>query len=519
MLLALLLALLPAAPADSARPELTPAQVAEETERWMSDYVRWIAADAEREAYAALDSVEQRLAFIEAFWVRRDPTPGTPENEARDQHLRRFAHAARHFGAGKPGYLTDRGQAYILLGAPHGRQSNPTGRRAGERPSEIWTYNNLPGQRLDASLDLHFVDFSGAGDYRLVSNLDLAAVVRPQGRAPASSELIALAQQRALGQVVDPISGASRPLDPTQLIAEQFDLMRDLRAIDRLALEGLPALDQTTAAIRTQLAFAAPLALQAKPEFFLGTAGQTAVVASGAVRFDDLQPRPFEQLQIVSLDLLARLLDPAGTAVASASDRLTLKLAEPEYRQRLGRELRFQLRLSAAPGSYRFELIARDNVGARVGVVEQPVELPALDGERLTLSSLSLADSIEPAPDRAEQGEPFRWGELRVLPNPAARFAVGQTVHAYLHAYHLAREPESGLHRLEVRFVIERDGAAAAQPPALYPAPTSETRRAIAAAVPTARLAPGDYVLRATVTDQVSGEQASASAPFTLGGN
>jgi len=512
MLLSVLLLLLLQNPA----PRSTPQQLAEATDHWMRDYVRWIATEEERQTYGRLSTVEQRLTFIESFWARRDPTPGTLENEARETHQQRFAYAAKHFGAGRPGYLTDRGRIYILLGPPHSRVTNPEGRSGGERPSEIWTYNSLPSRKLDASLDLNFVDFSGTGDYRLVSNLDLAAIVNPLDRAPASSELAALAQQRALQGSIDPATGRASRLDPTRLIEEQFDLMRDLRAIQQLPLEQLPPLRQL-AQVRTKLAFAGRLPLLVRPEFFLGADQTTAMVVTGGLNYSALEARDYEQLSILSLDLFAQLLNPAGAGVASAEDRLTLKLDAQEYARRRQRELLFQLRLTAPPGPYRFELIARDNIGGELGNYQQEIELPAFQaGDRLTLSSLSLADSIDRATEPPEPGEPFRWGELRVVPNLTSRFRSGRALQVYFHVYGLELDPQLGTNRLEVRLAVERAGELAAAPPPLYPAPTGETRRAIAAAVPTARLGPGDYLLRATVADQIAGRRATGCAPFTL---
>src|SRR5262245_10924812 len=50
------------------------------TFRWLREYVAYIITDAERDAFLTLETPQQRLDFIERFWQRRDPTPGTPEN-------------------------------------------------------------------------------------------------------------------------------------------------------------------------------------------------------------------------------------------------------------------------------------------------------------------------------------------------------------------------------------------------------------------------------------------------------
>ena len=85
---------------------------------WLDQDVVWIITDEERKAFKALSNDEERDAFIEQFWLRRNPSPDSPENEFREEHYRRIAYANEHFAAGKPGWKTDRGRVYIEYGKP-----------------------------------------------------------------------------------------------------------------------------------------------------------------------------------------------------------------------------------------------------------------------------------------------------------------------------------------------------------------------------------------------------------------
>ena len=76
-----------------------------------------ICTDQEGDDWADLRGDEEKQAFITAFWERRDPTPGTPDNEYRDIWMQRVNYAnARFTGEGNPGYETDRGKFYIIYG-------------------------------------------------------------------------------------------------------------------------------------------------------------------------------------------------------------------------------------------------------------------------------------------------------------------------------------------------------------------------------------------------------------------
>src|SRR5215471_7988189 len=104
--------------------------------KWLKEEVIYIITDEERKAFKQLQTDEERQKFIEQFWRRRDPTPGTAENESREEHYRRIAYANEHFGAGAiPGWKTDFGMIYIKYGPPDEREQHSRG-GAYERPIE-----------------------------------------------------------------------------------------------------------------------------------------------------------------------------------------------------------------------------------------------------------------------------------------------------------------------------------------------------------------------------------------------
>src|SRR5258705_7147131 len=59
--------------------------------KWLDEDVRWIITDEERSAFKQLSNDEERDQFIEPFWQRRDPSPGTIENEFKDKNSRSIA--------------------------------------------------------------------------------------------------------------------------------------------------------------------------------------------------------------------------------------------------------------------------------------------------------------------------------------------------------------------------------------------------------------------------------------------
>src|ERR1051326_7685229 len=96
--------------------------------KWLEEDVAYIITDEEKAAFKALKTDEEREQFIEQFWLRRDPTPDTIDNEYKEDHYERIAYANEHFASGIPGWKTDRGRIYIMYGKPDETQPHPSAR-------------------------------------------------------------------------------------------------------------------------------------------------------------------------------------------------------------------------------------------------------------------------------------------------------------------------------------------------------------------------------------------------------
>ena len=102
-----------AAPAQAKEP------LSEASKQWLEEVVPYIITPREKDVFVNLPTELDRGQFIETFWKKRDPNPQTAENEYKLEYYRRIALANKFFGTGGiPGWRTDRGRFYILLGPP-----------------------------------------------------------------------------------------------------------------------------------------------------------------------------------------------------------------------------------------------------------------------------------------------------------------------------------------------------------------------------------------------------------------
>ena len=144
-------------------------------QNWLNEDVVYIISEKERAEFAALKTDEERQQFVERFWMQRDPTPGTPENEFKEEHYRRIAYANDHWAKHAPGWKSDRGRIYIVYGPPDEIDSHPSGgnfnRPESEGggvvmtyPFEDWRYSHF--QNI-GSLTIEFIDKASNGDFRM----------------------------------------------------------------------------------------------------------------------------------------------------------------------------------------------------------------------------------------------------------------------------------------------------------------------------------------------------------------
>jgi len=127
--------------------------------------VTYIINPKEREVFLELTGDRDRDLFIEAFWKVRDPTPGTSDNEYKEEVLKRFGHVNKYFASSRPGWMTDRGRIWMILGEPASTDRYPG--KTGLVPCEVWYYSTDGSKGLASYFGLVFFQKRGVGEYRL----------------------------------------------------------------------------------------------------------------------------------------------------------------------------------------------------------------------------------------------------------------------------------------------------------------------------------------------------------------
>ena len=121
--------------------------------------MRYILDDEEWKKLSKAKSDEQERLFIE-YWLSRDPTPETKENELMDEYFSRINYSNVNFKTYTDGWKSDMGMIYVLFGPPDDLEvyNDPLSRMYQQR----WHY-----YRINKFFD--FVDENGFGDYKLTT--------------------------------------------------------------------------------------------------------------------------------------------------------------------------------------------------------------------------------------------------------------------------------------------------------------------------------------------------------------
>ena len=137
------------------------------SERWLLtnfldvlELLRYAASPAELDSLRNAPPAERADRWL-AFWNEKDPLPATPENEFFDEYFERIREANRLFSEQqRAGWLTDRGEVFIVLGSP---DQIFTSSEIGAGSVVRWLYD----RSLGFELRLDFVDRTGFGHYEL----------------------------------------------------------------------------------------------------------------------------------------------------------------------------------------------------------------------------------------------------------------------------------------------------------------------------------------------------------------
>jgi GWxTD domain-containing protein len=493
--------------------------------KWLNEDVAYIITDEERAAFKRLQTDEEREQFIEQFWLRRDPTPDTVENEFKEEHYRRIAYANEHYASGIPGWKTDRGRIYITYGPPDENESHPSGgtyerppeEGGGETstfPFEQWRYRYIEG--IGTNIIIEFVDPTMTGEYHMTmdpSEKDALLYVPGAG--------LTLMEQMGLANKTDRFNNT----DGTHLgqpFGGQPESMNEFTRLEQFAkLQRPPQIKfkDLESAITSRLSYNI-LPMKTRVDFFPVT--DATVLTNVTLQFDrkDLQFQFKDGVQKAVIDIYGKFSTMTRRVVNVFEDTVDAT-TPPEYLQDFtkGKSI-YQRTIPLAPGTYRLNVMAKDVVGGNLSNYEVAVTVPRLDADKLSSSTLILADLMEKVPSKSIGTGQFVIGSTKVRPRMDDVFKHDEKMGIYLKLYNFGAEEGTHLPSGQVEYEVVKNGTNErifnfTEDVGQIPG-ASTSQVTIEKLLPLNTLVPGQYTLRLKVTDKNRNQTLTPSVQFTV---
>ena len=77
------------------------AQLSPQYKDWAKGPVQWLMTPEEQAQWKNVTSDAQAAAFVDLFWAKRDPSPGTPQNEFHDRFDQLVKYSDDRFTSGR----------------------------------------------------------------------------------------------------------------------------------------------------------------------------------------------------------------------------------------------------------------------------------------------------------------------------------------------------------------------------------------------------------------------------------
>jgi GWxTD domain-containing protein len=493
--------------------------------KWLNEDVAYIITDEERTAFKRLQTDEERESFIENFWLRRDPTPDTVENEFKEEHYRRIAYANENFASGIPGWKADRGRIYITYGPPDEKDTHPSGGTY-ERPSEEgggttstfpfeqWRYRYIEG--IGTDINIEFVDTTMSGEYRMTSDpSEKDALLYVPGAG------LTLMEQMGMSSKTDRFNRT----DGTHLgvpFGAETEKMNEFNRIEQFAkLQRPPAIKfhDLDAAISSHISYNM-LPARYRVDFFPLT--DASVLTSVTMQFDnkDLQFRNKEGVQQAAVNIFCKVSTMTRRIVTNFEDTVTVS-SPPEYLQQTSqRKSVYNKTIPLAPGTYRLSMSAKDVTGGNLFTQEVALVVPRIDAEKLSSSTIVLADMIEKVPTKSIGTGQFVIGTSKVRPRVDEVFKREEKLGIYLKVYNFGTDGENRIPSGQVTYEVIKTGTdepifTMTEEVSDIPG-ASSSQVTIEKLLPLSTLVPGQYTIRLKITDKNRNQVLTPSAKFTV---
>ena len=468
-------------------------KLSQEHKKWLEEEVVYIITNEEKEEFLGLESDAEREEFIREFWEKRDPTPGTPENEYQIEHYFRIKTALRYFRErGRIGWKTNRGKVWIMFGPPDDVQYKagaaditPFQRRDFQRGMErlIWIYNVPDNPFLAENPELTF-QRTALGNYAL-TGVSISKIP-PQAACyrPSMSE-----------EQLNKLLGEVEEAAPEATLEEQ--------ALQELITSGTTKSE---------------ISLELSVNYFPAQPPSSYIPLTMLINNADLSFTEVEGHHRAELSVFGKVLQKGEQPkeVQRFSLPLQIDYTEEEFSQRGDKSDSYSIGFPLLPGRYTLYLGVRDKGRDQLTTLTRELEVPDFHkGDKLFTSSIVFArkmsrlDAVHPPLEKVTKN--IVMGMIEIELSPGNIFLPSDQPVLFFFIGGVGINPQTQQPDIQIEYGLRKGEEFIGKYPAQkYNAP------AIGQPFPLAKFPPDDYTLEIKITDLVSNQEITTSVKFKV---
>ena len=403
--------------------------------KWLEEDVVYIIAPKEKEVFLQLKSDRERDIFIDAFWKIRDPNPSTPENEFKDEHYKRINYANTYFGreVAMPGWRTDRGRIYIILGPPKDIE-----RYEGQKQlytTQIWTYPGDPALGLPPQFNVVFYQRNGVGDLVLYSPIaDGPSSLIPGFMSDPYNILAAYNQLKYIDPNMARVSlslipGSREQFDPTQRSFES-----DLLLATQIPGSAYKAVE--TAYAEKLLRYKDIIEVEytanyMSSDFLVETIRDNSGIffVHYAIEPRKLSLEQYDDKFYATLEADGIVSDKEGNTIFQFQKKLPLKLNSDQFKNIRTKLFSYQDMFPLVAGEYSFSLLLKNTASKEFTSIEKNIEIPSADS--FQIHPFILAYEVKKNSVYRGRIKSFLVGDIQLVPTPRNDFSLKDKLYLF----------------------------------------------------------------------------------------
>jgi GWxTD domain-containing protein len=481
--------------------------------KWLTEEVVYIISPKERDVFLRLETDRERDILIEAFWKQRDPTPGTPANEYKEEHYRRIAYANQRFGkeSPEPGWRSEMGRIYIILGEP--KSIDNFENESEVLPTVVWFYEGMDKYGLPNAFNVVFFKQDAVGEYKLYTPIKYGPQsLLPLWKGDVKDYQAAYNKLLEVSPTLADVSISLIPGESASLVT--LSIASDVMVSAKIPAAGYEGVKDAYA--EKLLMYKDRVDVEYTANYIDNDAQLDIIRDKSGVFYVHYLVEPkrlsFEESQgkyQAWLEVNGTVSDSSGTTVHQIENKIPIEFTEEQIANIKNKLFSYQDMFPLVPGTYKFNCLIKNPVAKEFTSMEANITIP--EAPSLQIGSLVLANRINKDSKYKGKNKPFQVGDIQLVPSPRNDFVRSDTLYLFFQIFGLMEDlRQNG--RLEYA-VSSETGQKLAREKALkdYPDALNFTEE-----FPLADLSPGYYTVKVTLADQAKKETLSREAQFMI---